>query len=117
MAELRGNKAIEDAAISWVMELERDAGRQPRDARYRGAPADIESPPRIIEVKAFGKSNRGYDLWLETCQVDEARENADFFVYVVENVAQGDPSQATPKTRSQSHRHPSRSDRGPVAAP
>lgn len=97
MAELRGNKAIEDAAIAWVMELERAAGRQPRDTRYRGAPADIESPPRLIEVKAFGKSNRGYDLWLETRQVEEARRNPDFYVYVVENVAQGDPANFTLK--------------------
>jgi len=97
MAELRGNKAIEDAAIAWVLELERAAGRAPRDTRYRGAPADIESPPRLIEVKAFGKSNRGYDLWLETRQVDEARHNPDFYVYVVENVAQGDRSKFTLK--------------------
>jgi hypothetical protein len=97
MTELRGNKAIEDAAIAWVMELERAAGRKPSDTRYRGAPADIESPPRLIEVKAFGKSNRGYDLWLETRQVDEARRNANFYVYVVENVAQGDPAKFTLK--------------------
>src|ERR1022692_35459 len=57
MAELVGNKAIETAAIEWVMELERTAGRQPRDTRFAGAPADILSPPRVIEVKAFGKSN------------------------------------------------------------
>jgi hypothetical protein len=73
------------------MELERAAGRQPQDTRYKRAPADIESPPRLIEVKAFGTSNRGYDLWLETRQVDEARKNRDFYVYVVENVRQGDP--------------------------
>ena len=45
----------------------------------------------MIEVKAFGTSNRGYDLWLETRQIDEARKNPDFYVYVVENVRQGDP--------------------------
>lgn len=92
MAELVGNKAIESAAIEWVMTLERMAGREPRDARYERGPADIGSPPRVIEVKAFGKSNRGYDLWLETRQVEEARTNPDFYVYVVENVKQGDPS-------------------------
>jgi hypothetical protein len=27
MAEIRGNKAVEDAAIAWVMEIERRAGR------------------------------------------------------------------------------------------
>jgi hypothetical protein len=64
-----------------------------RDTRYQGAPADIESPPRLIEIKAVGKpSSRGDFLWLETRQVDEARVNPNFFVYVVENVRQGDPA-------------------------
>jgi hypothetical protein len=75
MGELVGNKVIESAAVEWVMTLERKAGRNPRDARYERGPADIESPPRVIEVKAFGKSNRGFDLWLETRQVQEARSN------------------------------------------
>lgn len=65
VAKLTSNKAKDDAAIAWVMELERVAGRQPRDTRYTGAPADIESPPRLIEVKSFGTSNRGYDLLME----------------------------------------------------
>lgn len=95
VAQLTNNKAKEDAAIAWVMELERAAGRQPRDTRYTGAPADIESPPRLIEVKSFGTSNRGYDLLMEVRQVEEARRNADYFVYVVENVRQGDPSKFT----------------------
>jgi hypothetical protein len=46
----------------------------------------------VIEVKAFGKRNRGFDLWLETRQVEEARSNPNFYVYVVENVRQGDSS-------------------------
>jgi hypothetical protein len=95
--ELAGNKAVEDAAIAWVIGLERAAGRDPRDTRYAGAPADVVSPPRLIEVKAFGKSNRGYELWLETRQVEEARRNPDFYVYVVENVRQGDPALFTLK--------------------
>jgi hypothetical protein len=93
VAGLTGNKAIEDAAIKWVMDLERAAGRRPSDTRYAGAPADIESPPRLIEVKSFGASNRGYDLWLEVRQVEEAQVNPDFYVYVVENVRQGNPDQ------------------------
>jgi hypothetical protein len=95
VAVLSGNKAIEDAAIEGVMGLECAAGRRPRDTRYEGAPADIESPPRLIEVKSFGTSNRGYDLWLEVRQVQEAKGNPDFYVYVVENVRQGDPGQFT----------------------
>ena len=97
MAEISGNKAIENAAIAWVVEQERRAGRQPIDTRHRGAPADIDSPPRVIEVKAFGTSNRGYDLWLEVRQVEEARRNPSFYIYVVENVRQGDPSRFTLK--------------------
>lgn len=97
MTEIQGNKAIEDAAIAWVMQLEQRTGRTPEDTRHRGAPADISSPPRLIEVKAFGRSNRGYDLWLEVRQVEEARRNPDFFIYVVENVRQGDPSKFTLK--------------------
>ena len=97
MPELVGNKAIEEAAIAWVMELERAARREPRETRFTGAPADIESPPRLIEVKAFGKSNRGYDLWLEAQQVEEARRNANFCIYIVENVRQGNPALFTLK--------------------
>jgi hypothetical protein len=86
VTELVGNKAIEDAAIAWVIQVELAAGRDPRDTRYQGAPADIESPPRLNEVKAFGKSTRD-DLLLESRQVEEARSNPDFYIYVVELVA------------------------------
>jgi hypothetical protein len=95
VTELVGNKAIEDAAIAWVIQVELAVGRDPRDTRYQGAPADIESPPRLIEVKAFGKSTRGEDLLLESRQAEEARSNPDFYVYVVENVRQGDPARFT----------------------
>ncbi len=97
MPELTSNKVTEEAAIAWVVQLERQAGRHPRDTRYQGAPADIESPPRLIEVKAFGNTNRGYDLWLESRQVEEALRNPDFYIYVVENVRQGQPEHFTLK--------------------
>lgn len=96
MPPVVGIKAIEDAAIAWIMELERASGRQPQDTRYRGAPADIESPPRLIEVKSYGKPNpvaRGVELWMEVRQVEEARRNPNFYVYVVENVGQGNPAE------------------------
>lgn len=93
VAPLVGNKAIEDAAIAFVMDLERDAGRNPVDRRYEAVfAADIESLPRIIEVKAVGRSQRGWFLPLEVPQVNEARTNPDFLVYIVDNVRQGDPS-------------------------
>lgn len=95
MVEIAGNHAIENAAVAWVISLERAAGRDARDARHTGAAVDITSPPRLIEVKAYGRSGRGNDLWLETRQVDEARRNPQFHLYIVENVRQGDPSAFT----------------------
>lgn len=86
------NKVIEDAAIAWVIEQERAAGREPHDTRGAGATADIESLPRVIEVKAYGESARAKELWLEPRQFAEAQANPNFWVYVVENVRQGDPA-------------------------
>jgi hypothetical protein len=80
-----------------VIAKEREAGRTARDVRGTGAAADVDSPPRTIEVKAFGRSARGSDLWLEVRQFQEARHNHEFYVYVVENVRQGDPAQFTLK--------------------
>lgn len=31
-------------------------------------------------------------MWLETRQVDEARTNPNFWLYIVDNVRQGDPT-------------------------
>jgi len=54
---LTTNSAIEQAAIDWVMELERLAGRHPVDRRYDARfPGDIWSDPLTIEVKAVGGS-------------------------------------------------------------
>jgi hypothetical protein len=90
---LAGNREIEDAAIRWVMQLERAAGREPIDRRYDAAfPADIESPPRTIEVKAIGTSTRGWFLPVEVKQFDAAQRDPHFYVYVVENTRQGDPT-------------------------
>jgi uncharacterized protein DUF3883 len=95
---LAGNRAIEDAAIRWVMQLEQAAGRLPVDRRHDPTfPADIESPPRRIEVKAVGTNTRGSFLWLEVSQMEEARRNRNFYVYVVENTRQGDPTKFTLK--------------------
>jgi hypothetical protein len=86
------NRAVEQAAIAFVVEYERARGREAHDTRSVGAAADLVSGDRVIEVKAYGGSSRGSDLWLEVRQVEEARSNADFWLYVVENVKQGDPS-------------------------
>lgn len=91
---LSGNRVIETAALSWVMELERAAGREPTDRRAeRGFPGDLESPPRTIEIKAVGGDARGADLPLEERQVNAAGADPEFYLYLVDNVAQGDPGQ------------------------
>jgi hypothetical protein len=98
---LAGNRAIEDAAIRWVMQLEQAAGRLPVDRRHDPTfPADIDSPPRRIEVKAIGTSTRGWFLPLEVSQMEEARRNRNFYVYVVEGTRQGDPTKFTLKVLS-----------------
>lgn len=85
------DETVEDLAVRFVMDFERRQGRLPVDTRRTGAPADIESAPRFIEVKAFGPSARGEVLWLEPRQLEEARSNPDFYVYVVDNVRQRRP--------------------------
>lgn len=90
--ELTSNTAVENAAIAWVLQIERGAGRNPVDTRGTGAAADVSSPPRVIEVKAYGRSARGQDLWLEPRQVEAADRNPNFYIYVIENVRQGDPA-------------------------
>lgn len=56
-------RAVEHAAVAWVMDLERRAGRNPVDRRYEKTFAgDIESPPRTIEIKATGTSFRGWSF-------------------------------------------------------
>ena len=86
-----GNHRIEDAAIQWVLTFEHSKGREAQDVRHQGESADIVSSDRVIEVKAYGGSARGTDLWLEVTQFAEAKSNPDFHLYIVENVRQGDP--------------------------
>ncbi|MFI9567830.1 DUF3883 domain-containing protein [Streptomyces rishiriensis] len=83
-----GNKETEQAAITHVMALERAAGRDPKDVRTSGLPYDVESLPRLIEVKAFSRTARGEALPLEHRQVEAARANPEhYYLYVVDNHA------------------------------
>src|SRR5713226_7813270 len=86
-----GNRAIEKAAIEFVIEQEWLYGRAARDTRGHGA-GDVESGGRIIEVKAFGTGWRSGLLYFTPPQLREGEQNADYYVYIVENVAQGDPA-------------------------
>lgn len=81
------NSETERRAIEFVMQCELAAGRVPEDVSRKGAQFDISSPPRKIEVKAFGGSARGAPVPLEERQVREAASDpANFFLYVVDNV-------------------------------
>lgn len=86
------NRAVENAAIAFVVAYEATCGRLSHDTRGTGAAADVAGDMRTIEVKAYGGSARGQDLWLESRQVDESRTNPNFWLYIVDNVRQGDPT-------------------------
>lgn len=86
------NRAVENAAIAFVLAYEATHGRPSHDTRGTGAATDVAGDMRTIEVKAYGGSARGQDLWLESRQVDEARTNPNFWLYIVDNVRQGDPT-------------------------
>jgi hypothetical protein len=60
--ELVTNRAVEQVAIVYVIAKERGAGREARDVRGTGSAGDVDSPPRTIEVRAYGRSARGSDL-------------------------------------------------------
>jgi hypothetical protein len=90
--QISGNRAVEDAAIAWLVDIEHAAGRSAVDVRGTDLGCDLSSPPRMIEVKAFGRNARGQDLWLEVRQVRRAEGDPSFWLCVVENVAQGDPA-------------------------
>jgi hypothetical protein len=93
--ELRDPELIKDAAIAFVIERERAEGREARDTRHdEGAVADLASGDRVIEVKACGTTSRGTDLWLACSRYIAAKDAPDrFWLYLVENVAQGDPGE------------------------
>lgn len=84
-------RALEDAAVAWVMQYEMAQGRTPVDTRRtKGAPADIASSGRLIEVKSTATSFRGWYLSLQPGQLKLARSDASFHVYVVEGIGSGD---------------------------
>ena len=86
-----GHSETERRAIEYVMQLERGQGRQPTDVHHAGAPYDVDSPPRKIEVKAFGGSARGAAIPIEDRQARAAREDPEnFYLHVVDNVSRAD---------------------------
>ena len=85
------NRQVEEVAIQLVLEREHAVGRSAVDTRGKGALADIEGD-WLIEVKAYGRSARGADLWLETRQVQAALAEPDrFHLVLVEDIRSGQP--------------------------
>ncbi len=85
---------VEDRAVRHVIELERRLGREARDTRrVHGAPADIASGDRAIEVKASSgwQVRKNGLLYITGPQLRRAGD-ANFYVYIVENLGQSDPS-------------------------
>ncbi len=89
--ELRGPKQIEDAAIEYVIERERAEGRE---ATVADDAEGVVTGDRIIAVKACAGSSAGAELLLECSQFVAARDDPErSWLYLVENVAQGDPAE------------------------
>lgn len=85
------NREIEDVAIGLVLKREMAAGRQAVDTRHKSALVDIEGE-YLIEVKAFGGTARGSDLWLESRQVQAALDDPSrFHLIIVEHVRTDEP--------------------------
>ncbi|PZP14776.1 MAG: hypothetical protein DI611_11345 [Brachybacterium faecium] len=92
------NREVEDRAIAFVIAHERAAGRTATDTRgTRGAQVDVISVDDTaghehhIEVKAYGGSGRGADLWLEPVQVEVLESVANPHLYIVTDVRSPDP--------------------------
>lgn len=62
--------------------------------RVSGLPYDVESLPRLIEVKAFSRTARSEALPLEHRQVEAARANPEhYYLYVVDNLASAEEAE------------------------
>jgi hypothetical protein len=89
--EVRGPKQIEDAAIEYVIERERAEGRA---AAVADDADGVVRGDRVIAVKACAGSSCAAELLLECSQFVAARDDPDrSWLYLVENLAQGDPAE------------------------
>lgn len=93
------NAEVENRAIAFVLAHERAVGREPRDTRHGpSAQVDVESVDpatgavHLIEVKAYGGTGRGEDLWLEPRQVSALEGAGHGHLYIVTQVRSEDPA-------------------------
>jgi len=82
----------EDAAVEYVIACDREDGRVARDTRRARGVADVESDGRLIEVKGFGPEKFAGTLMFTPPQVLKAEQDANYYVYIVVNIGQGDPA-------------------------
>src|SRR5437879_4932162 len=86
-------KTIEDRAVRFVTDQERRFGRDARDTRRLPGAVDVASSDRVIEIKASsGWAVRENGLLYLTGPQLRRASDPNFYVYIVENVSQGDPS-------------------------
>jgi hypothetical protein len=87
------DKTIEDRAVRFVIGQERHFGREARDTRRQPGAADVASGDRVIEIKASsGWAVRENGLLYVTGPQLRRASDPNFYLYIVENVSQGDPS-------------------------
>lgn len=92
------NREVEDRAIAYVIAYEKAAGRTAADTRTdRVARVDVVSrdeatgQERHIEIKAYGGSGRGEDLWLEPAQIGVLESVPNPLLYIVTHVRSPEP--------------------------
>lgn len=89
---VRSARELDRAALDFVLTYETRQGRAAVLAPM-SAGVDVISPPRSIQVKATAQDAREGTLTiaLTANEVRRARSESSSYVYVVHNVAQGDP--------------------------
>lgn len=92
------NHEVEDRAIAYVIAYEKAAGRTATDTCIdRVARVDVVSKDeatgqqRHIEIKAYGGSGRGEDLWLERAQIEVLESVPNPHLYIVTHVRSPEP--------------------------
>jgi hypothetical protein len=78
-----GNRAIESAAIQWIITLVRTEGRKAVDIGACGGIADIQARLGSLKSRRMGICSRS-GFVVGTTQVETAVVDGDFWLYTVE---------------------------------
>ncbi|WP_406032224.1 DUF3883 domain-containing protein [Nocardioides sp. NBC_00163] len=94
--EAPASSAIDASGVRHVLDYERSCGRIPEEQDHSNPGFDILSRNdagdvvRRIEVKSIQESWTTFGVWLSARQLEENRENDDFWLYVVEHAEDDD---------------------------